>query len=277
MPGQSGQISVTFLNDQGPYPFEKTLSVYSTASDMPIVLRIRGIAHEKQKSLSELFPTAYGSFRLRTSQYHLGQIAQGETKTDSAQVVNSGRTPVEISFNQISRGLIISVFPKRLNPGEKGYIRYAVDTRVHTDWGQVNYTAQPLINGRPEGTAPIEVTADIRHNFRNYTREQLAEAPILLAEQTWVSFDNVKKGSKVEKSFTISNRGRSPLIIHKAVPQTGVTAKAPASIAPGKSETILLSVDTSGMQGEVVKGITLITNVPSRPVLTLSVTGTVVP
>jgi len=233
--------------------------------------------HEKKKSLSELFPEAFGPFRLRSTQYHLSQIAQGEAKTDSVQVVNTGKSPIEISFTHVSKGLIISVFPKKLQVGEKGYLRYTVDTRQFTDWGTVTYSAQPLINGKAEGNARLEITAEIRDNFKNYSREQLAEAPILLAEQSWLSFDQAKKGSKIEKSFSITNRGRSPLIIHKVIPQEGVTAKAPASIAPGKTETVWVQVDTSAMLGEIVAVVTLITNVPSRPLLSLSVTGRVIP
>lgn len=42
-PGQSGEIKVTFLNDQGPFAFEKSLTVYVSSSVKPTVLRIRGI------------------------------------------------------------------------------------------------------------------------------------------------------------------------------------------------------------------------------------------
>ena len=39
-PGESGVITVTFLNDQGAYPFDKTLTVYVSSSPKPIQLRI---------------------------------------------------------------------------------------------------------------------------------------------------------------------------------------------------------------------------------------------
>ena len=32
MPRQKGKIDVTYLNDQGPYPFEKTITVYTSAA-----------------------------------------------------------------------------------------------------------------------------------------------------------------------------------------------------------------------------------------------------
>lgn len=43
MPGESGEIQATFLNDQGPFPFEKSLTVYTSASNKPVILRLRGI------------------------------------------------------------------------------------------------------------------------------------------------------------------------------------------------------------------------------------------
>ena len=278
MPGKSGAISVTYLNDQGPYPFDKAIVVYSTASDRPISLRIRGVVHEKKRSLSELFPIAYGSLRLRYAQYQLGQIAQGEIKTDSAQVINGGKSSIEIGFAKVSKGLDISVYPRKLKPGEKGSIRYSVDTRQHVDWGIVTYSAQPVVNGKQEGGIPIEVTADIRDNFKNYTREQIADAPILLTEQTLLRFENAKQGSKIEKTFSITNRGKSPLLLHKATPSNNFTlVKMPGEIAPGKSAAVTITVDTAMLNGEIIAGATIITNVPSRPAISLMVTGVVVP
>ena len=279
LPGKSGSISVTYLNDQGPYPFDKTIAIYSTASDRPITLRIRGVVHEKKRTVSELFPVTYGPFRLRNAQYHLGQISQGEAKTDSAQVVNDGKSTIEIGFTNVSKGLNISVNPKKLKSGERGYIRYTVDTKQFIDWGTITYTAQPLVNGKREGANPIEIIADIRDNFKNYTREQLADAPILLAEQTSVRVENAKQGSKIEKSFSISNKGKSPLLLHKASAPNDYTTvvNMPKEIAPGKSANVTIAVNTAKLNGEFVTGITIITNVPSRPAFSLMVTGTVVP
>ncbi|MBR4882573.1 MAG: DUF1573 domain-containing protein, partial [Bacteroidales bacterium] len=60
MPGKGGKIEVTFLNDQGPYPLEKTLTVYTSASKKPILLRISGVVYEKEKSIKDMFPIAIG-------------------------------------------------------------------------------------------------------------------------------------------------------------------------------------------------------------------------
>ena len=52
-PGEKGTISVTYSNDEGAYPFDKNLTVYISDISKPIILKIRGISHEKKKSLEE--------------------------------------------------------------------------------------------------------------------------------------------------------------------------------------------------------------------------------
>ena len=46
-PGDSGVIEAVYSNDEGPYPFDKTLVVYTNAGPKPIVLHIRGIVRKK--------------------------------------------------------------------------------------------------------------------------------------------------------------------------------------------------------------------------------------
>ena len=41
-PGETGVIKAVYKNDEGPYPFDKTLTVYTTLSKRPVILHIRG-------------------------------------------------------------------------------------------------------------------------------------------------------------------------------------------------------------------------------------------
>jgi len=278
MPGAKGTITVTYSNDQGPYPFDKVISVYSTANTAaPTVLRIRGVVHEKKKSVAELFPIEFGSLRLKATLFHLGQIDQGEAKTDSVQIVNGSKNSIEVGFKNVGKGLVIRVRPQKLKPGERGTLIYTVDTRIHEDWGAVVYTAQPTVNGKVERATPFEISADIRDNFKRYSQEQLANAPILLSEQTSFRVENVKKGTKIEKDFVIINKGKSPIVLHKAtIPNDYTFVSMPKEIAAGKSANITISVDSNKLNGDFVTGVTFITNVPSRPIFALLISGTIV-
>ncbi len=41
-PGASGKVEASYSNDEGPYPFDKTLTVYVDEAPKPIVLHLRG-------------------------------------------------------------------------------------------------------------------------------------------------------------------------------------------------------------------------------------------
>lgn len=47
-PGASGRITATYANDEGPYPFDKTLTVYVSDIKRPIVLHIKGVTSKKK-------------------------------------------------------------------------------------------------------------------------------------------------------------------------------------------------------------------------------------
>ncbi len=42
-PGESGEVSATYTNDEGPYPFDKILTVYTSAQKKPVLLHLKGV------------------------------------------------------------------------------------------------------------------------------------------------------------------------------------------------------------------------------------------
>ena len=47
-PGKTGTISATYSNDEGPYPFDKTLKAYISGIDKPVILHMRGEVTKKK-------------------------------------------------------------------------------------------------------------------------------------------------------------------------------------------------------------------------------------
>jgi hypothetical protein len=74
-PGEKGKINVTFLNDQGPYPFDKSLTVYVTGSSRPIILRIKGVVNQRPKTAKQQFPIKLGSIGIKRNPVEYGQIS----------------------------------------------------------------------------------------------------------------------------------------------------------------------------------------------------------
>lgn len=48
-PGASGTIDVSYTNDEGPYPFDKALTVYLSGLEKPVILHIKGTSFKGGK------------------------------------------------------------------------------------------------------------------------------------------------------------------------------------------------------------------------------------
>lgn len=46
-PGESGIIEATYSNEDGPYPFDKTVTVYLSDIKKPVILHLRGVVTKK--------------------------------------------------------------------------------------------------------------------------------------------------------------------------------------------------------------------------------------
>jgi len=46
-PGDSGEIKVTYENNYGPYPFDKTVTAYLSDIKKPVILHLKGVVTKK--------------------------------------------------------------------------------------------------------------------------------------------------------------------------------------------------------------------------------------
>ncbi|MEN6618899.1 MAG: DUF1573 domain-containing protein [Rikenellaceae bacterium] len=275
-PGETGKIAVTFLNDQGPYPFDKSLTVYVTGSPKPLILRIKGIVHEKQKSIKQLFPETFGPMALRRSPVDVGQITQGSVDHETIEIANISRTPIKVTFADITKGLTLKITPATLAPDSKGELLISIDTRTQTNWGLTSYMATPVINGK-KASRKIVITATIREDFSNLTKTEIDQAPLPMASKSSFNFGTVSSGNKIDTTFEIKNLGKRDLIIHKIdINEKGVETTNPGKIASGSTGKIIVKVNTAGHFGEKIYILTLITNSPSRPIVNLLLTGEII-
>lgn len=275
-PGESGKIEITFLNDQGPYPFDKALTVYVSGVNRPIILRIKGIVHEKAKSLSQLFPYKIGSLSFRFSYADIGQIAQGDTKKESITIANTGSKSIRISFDELPAGLKINAEPAILEPGQKGEIIVELNTAVETRWGSVKLESAVVIDGRKILSPKLDIRARILDNFSSLTTEETDQAPLPMTENNVYAFGTVKSGAKIQHTFEIKNLGRKPLTLYKNESNIeGVTVTHPRTIAPGATGKVVVVAIAGNETGDKIYQITFITNSPGRPAFSFLLSGAV--
>lgn len=274
MPGESGKVEVTYLNDQGPYPFDKALTVYTSSSPKPIVLRITGLAYENERSMKEMFPVAIGPLGVKDNMQRGGQIRQGNEKGGSFKIANISNKSVSVKFADISEGLQLEIQPATIPAGEVADVSWKISTAGGSNWGNTTYSASVLCNGA-KASKQLGIECMIIDNFSKLTKEEMNKASMVIAQNSSFNFGDVRKGESVTAIFNLRNTGYSPLVIHKIESEGNVSVKAPSTVAAGEKFTIEAKADTSGCSGEAIFTITLVTNSPNRPLVNLFITGNI--
>ena len=284
-PGATGTIQATFSNDQGPYPFEKTLTVYvgvgRSSLERPVILRLRGVSHEKKKDLDEIFTTKIGPLGLRKTETSIGYIDQGVVKSDQMQVANLSKSDLTVEVASATPGLTVTVAPNPIPARSMARLNYVVDpARMGgTYWGKRQFDVTFRLGGKTYSDK-LTVTGVIKDHFEDMTKAQTEQAPVPVVERSYFEFGQVKKGATVSASFSIRNKGKNPLVIHHVEGQAGastIQTSLPITIKPGGKADVKVRFSTASLDytGEVIEVLTVITNAPSKPILNLFITGNV--
>lgn len=273
-PGKSTVVSATYSNDEGPYPFDKTLTVSIVGTNRPVILHLRGTAMERLKSDAEIYTFKYGdALALSSDSFKCVNIEQGESRGDQTTVANLSDKELKVTFDGVSEGLRMEVRPNPIPAGGHATLYYTVSS-LPGKWGRNLYKATPVVNGKSTGRS-ITVNAHTTENFSSLTREQKSKGsrPVF-AESTW-SFGHKKQGAKVSATFKCVNKGAAVLHIYKVDSDyEGLSAAPFKDVAPGAEGTLTVSLDTKNLpKGEALVIVSLTTNSPQRPIVNLFFAG----
>ena len=278
-PDAKGRIDVTFANDQGAYPFDKTLTAYVSGLDKPVILRIRGYVHDKRMKLADIYPEHLGNLAFRSPKLTIGYVDQGLTKSDRVTVANISGKPITVRPVGTDRGLSVSLDKNPIPAHGTAQMTLTVDTKALNPekWGKQNFCTGFTVDGK-KTSRKITVSTFIKDNFNELSNAQIQRAGSLVADESYYDFGEAGAGTKVSAIFHIRNVGAEPLVIHKIEADCrGVqfVGRCPVTIRSGAETTLKLKFDTTNFSGETTVVLTLVTNSPSKPLINLFLTGTV--
>lgn len=274
LPGKKGKISVTYSNDEGPYPFDKTLTVYMSEIKKPVLLKIRGVSLAKAIPLEESYPVTFGAFALKDKEFKCGNIEQGERRSEAVMVANLSNKPLHVSFTDIADHLDISVSPNPIPARSTAEMSFSVSACRHI-WGKNHYSATPVVEGKAYDGGKISVWAFTKENFDDVSEQDKSTGPRPAFKESTFQAGKVRKGEIVHAKFTFENVGKKPFGVYKVdidAPKWAHGRIPPTE--PGGWTTFTVDIDTSDMPvGEMLTIVTLTTNSPLRPIVNLFITG----
>ena len=269
-PGQSGTIEATYSNDEGPYAFDKTLTVSFVGVRKPLILHLRGVVHPKKMPLKETYAVQFGQLGFREAEMKVGNLSQGEQKSLEVRVANVGKKEITVSFDCVSP--FLSFTPSELKiAGNSTAMLGVTVTADRSLWGRNLYYATPVVNGvRQDGQ--VSFAATTRENFDTWSAAQLASAPAAEYDGSFAA-DPVQAGMPIRASFKIANSGKTPLTIYKMdLNGSNISVRSSVrSIKAGGKGAFEFEMDTTGMKadGDNLGIITLYTNDPRHSIIHL--------
>lgn len=278
MPGKSGSIQATYSNDEGAYPFDKTLTVYFSDVKRPVTIKLRGVSIAKKQPLSVLYPVHYGPFALREAVIKCGNLEQGGVKSEAVNVANLSDRPVRVEFRDTDPNLKISVSPNPIPAGSTAELTFTVAADRNL-WGKNFYNATPVVDGKTyrndSGDEHISIWAFTRENFSHLTDKERADGPRPHFEESTWSFGKIRKGQDVHAEFTFRNDGKKPFCVYRVNADACCWSHSDIPVAkPGENVTFRVHLDTSDLPvGEHLTIVTLTTNSPLRPIVNLFIAG----
>ena len=303
-PGKTGTVKAVFDNNDGPHPFDKTVTVYVSEMKKPVVLHLRGTAHENVKPLNETYTLHIGNMGIKNLEIKAGNISQRETRSGTVAIANIGKTPMKLEFKNVSEGLSLEIFPNPIPARSVATLTFTIKASRER-WGKNWYYATPVIDGRvypavgklpaaeqaegdtnyftqpnPRlaiGKSEIGFWAVTKENFSSLTQEYKNNMANPTFTNSTVNFGKLTAGEKTTVTFEYTNKGKMDSEFFKLDADCrGVKVLEMDKTAPGKKGKIVVELDTKGMpKGDNIIALTLITNSALRPVISLQIAGTI--
>lgn len=273
MPGGSGKVSATYSNDEGPYPFDKSLTVYLSDVKKPLILKLRGISREKMRPLSELYPLHRGPMGMKEDMIRCGNLEQGGDKSETVMVANLSSKPIKVEFKDVTSNLKVSVSPNPI-PAESTAELTATVSADRNKWGRNEYWAVPVIDGKEYGA--VGFWAFTKENFDDMSEDERMKGPMPRFESSTYSFGTAKIGTQIHATFKMKNEGKDCFCVYKIDVDACCYSHSEIPAAdPGEEISFRVHLDTKDLpKGECLKIVTLTTNSPLRPIVNLFISGT---
>ncbi|MBD5233806.1 MAG: DUF1573 domain-containing protein [Bacteroidales bacterium] len=275
-PGDTATLTVTYDPAGRPGRFSKYVAVDLSDGSPRTKLFIHGTVVGSPTSVALRFPAQCGTtIQLARGAVMSGEVTKGKMRTTFLEAYNRSTEPIQPTVSNLPKYYTVTVTPETVPPGEQFSFIVYMNSATCPLYGLV--TDSMTIRANPADTAActIPLTAMVREDFSNLTPQQLQKAPVATLSDPTVDFGHLTAGAT--STTTLTNTGKTPLIIRRIyTADPGVTVSCPdTTLRPGKSTTITVRVDPAQLPGAILNArISLITNDPTNPVITIRAVGT---
>lgn len=277
-PGASGVVSSTF-DSKALGRFQKSIGIYSNASERPIYLAIRGEVTADPKNYTVTHPYEIGPIRLDKESLEFDDAHKGDKLEMELLVANTTEAVYTPVLMHLPPYLSAVAIPEKIARGRSGKIRITLDTEKLPKFGLTTATVylSRFMGDKVGEENAIPVSAVLLPDFSRLSQQELQNPPVIELSSTELTFPALGEREKKAQTVIIKNTGKrnleiTDLQVFNSV--LGVHLKKHV-LKPGASTK--LKITAFGKNLKRVKGtprVLMITNDPNCPKVIIKVNVT---
>ena len=278
-PNGKGTITAIYDPAGSGGAFSKTLTVYSNAKPVTQILTLEGEVIPKEKGVEDLYLWPVGTVRFANRGIIFPSVVKTQKRIRVLQVINPSGSPALIEFTGVPSHLQMKMVPETLKPGQKGLLECTYFGTKDNRWGNVTDTVKVKINGVIQEPG-LYVSANLVEDFSVLSREEIANAPLLVALSNRYEIGSMLQDSEKPAEFSLRNDGKRDLIIREVRPSCDcarVTRGSGLTIKPGETGKIVISFNPGKLTGSITRSVYIYSNDPKNSQVILLIHADVKP
>lgn len=285
-PGQRGFIEATYNPYNRPGGFNKNIRVttnereFSQPDAQPHMIFIKGEVIKRPPTEYEQlgYTKTGGMARIKEPDVQV-KLLNTQSQNDTFRVHNFWNKPVTFTLasNPVYVTEVYRSFGQQLDPGKDGIIVLKYDASKRQAFGMIKDMITYTTNDSLDAKKTIHYAVNIKEDFSKLSAKQLEKAPVAMYNAVAYDFGQVQKNSVTTATITLTNNGKTPLMIRTISSSNGVySASADLMTIPVKGKSIItINFKTNNRSGAQTGTLDVITNDPKNPVQVINLNGQV--
>lgn len=284
-PGQRGVITAIYDPSGHSGAVDKAIYIEGNFKNGVFkTIRIVGnithpLANKTPAQYNQYYAGQLGYLRILESHVSFGQMHHKENRLRTFHIVNDGKQAYEFTKLLVKPDFLeYSIDKKVIKPGDTAEVRMVLMGRKVPDLGYFGESFQFETNDAFYQTKNLGISVEMIQDFSDLTKKELRKSPSISFDNTTVNLGEMREGSKKAATFTVYNKGKSPLKIVKIKTHCSCTVIGDydKEIPKKGSTTITVTFDSVYKNGSQTKTFTVYSNDPDNPQSELTIQANVI-